>query len=74
MTQHLEIEKRFLIPTAKLADIIVLELEFQNDADLADFEKNANLDLKDITNVEWLAGGRLAETDADDLEKKLAEL
>lgn len=54
--------------------LAVLEFEFQNDADLADFEKNANLGLKDITNVEWLAGGKLAETDADDLEKKLAEL
>lgn len=54
--------------------LVVLEFEFQNDADLADFEKNADLGLQDITNIEWLAGGRLAEIDAEELRRKLSKL
>lgn len=53
------------------AGLVVVEFEFQNDADLADFEANAKLDLLDITNVEWLAGGRLAEIDSQNLKEKI---
>lgn len=51
--------------------LVVVEFEFQNDADLADFEANAKLDLLDITNIEWLAGGRLAEIDSQNLKEKI---
>lgn len=51
--------------------LIVVEFEFQNEADLADFEANADLGLIDITNIEWLAGGRLAEIDGATLQDKL---
>ncbi len=53
------------------AGLVVVEFEFQNDADLADFEANAKLDLLDITNMEWLAGGRLAEIDSQNLKEKI---
>ena len=56
------------------AGLVVVEFEFQNEADLSDFEQNANLDLVDITNVEWLAGGRLAEIDGETLKEKLKEI
>lgn len=56
------------------AGLVVVEFEFQNEADLSDFEQNAKLDLVDITNVEWLAGGRLAEIDGETLKEKLKEL
>lgn len=51
--------------------LVVLEFEFANDADLEDFNNNQQLGLIDITNEEWLAGGRLAEIDATTLRKKL---
>lgn len=51
--------------------LTVVEFEFQNEADLADFETNADLGLIDITNIEWLAGGRLAEIDGTTLQDKL---
>ena len=51
--------------------LTVVEFEFQNEADLADFEANADLGLIDITNIEWLAGGRLAEIDGATLQDKL---
>ena len=54
--------------------LVVVEFEFQNQADLEDFENNAKLDLIDVTNVEWIAGGRLAEIDADALKAKLKEV
>lgn len=54
--------------------LVIVEFEFQNEADLADFEENAKLDLTDITNVEWLAGGRLAEIDAATLRERLEEM
>ncbi len=56
------------------AGLVVVEFEFQNEADLSDFEQNAKLDLVDITNVEWLAGGRLAEIDGETLKEKLKEI
>lgn len=56
------------------AGLVVVEFEFQNEVDLSDFEQNAKLDLVDITNVEWLAGGRLAEIDGETLKEKLKEL
>lgn len=56
------------------AGLVIVEFEFQNEADLADFEKNAKLDLVDITNVEWIAGGRLAEIDSDVLKQKLKSI
>lgn len=56
------------------AGLVIVEFEFQNEADLADFEKNAKLDLVDITNVEWIAGGRLAEIDSDTLKQKLKSI
>lgn len=54
--------------------LVILEFEFQNEADLADFEKNADLGLIDVTNIEWVAGGRLAEIDAATLAKKMKTL
>ena len=36
--------------------------------------KETKLDLPDVTNVEWLAGGRLAETSLKDIESKLKSL
>ena len=54
--------------------LIVVEFEFQNEADLADFEAHANLELIDITNIEWLAGGRLAEIDGATLQAKLDQI
>ena len=54
--------------------LTVVEFEFQNEADLADFEANADLGLIDITNIEWLAGGRLAEIDGATLQDKLEAL
>lgn len=54
--------------------LFIVEFEFQNEADLADFEQNAKLGLIDITNVEWLAGGRLAEIDGETLKEKLREI
>lgn len=53
--------------------LAVVEFEFQNKADLANFEKESKLTLPDITNMEWLASGRLAETDAESLQDKLKE-
>ena len=43
--------------TGRHSGLVVVEFEFQNEADLADFEQNTKLDLIDITNIEWLAGG-----------------
>lgn len=54
--------------------LVIVEFEFQNQADLEDFENNAKLDLIDVTNVEWIAGGRLAEIDADAFKAKLKEV
>lgn len=51
--------------------LAVLEFEFKDDEDLDDFINNHKLDLIDITNEEWLAGGRLAEIDGSELKKKL---
>ena len=48
-----------------------MEFEFKNDEDLEDFNSNQQLGLIDITNEEWLAGGRLAEIDGSELKKKL---
>ena len=55
----------------RLEGLVIVEFEFQNEADLADFEENSQLDFVDITNEEALAGGRLAETDAEGLKKEL---
>ena len=55
------------------AGLVVVEFEFQNEADLKDFEAHAKFAFTDITNVEWLAGGRLAEIDGETLKAKLAE-
>lgn len=60
--------------TGRLAGLVILEFEFNNEADLADFEKNAKLELLDITNVKGLAGGSLADTSVEGLQKKLARL
>ena len=54
--------------------LIVIEFEFKDESDLAKFMKEARLDLPDVTNVEWLAGGRLAETSLKDIESKLKSL
>ena len=54
--------------------LVIVEFEFQNEADLADFEKNAKLNLVDVTNIEWIAGGRLAEIDSDTLKQKLESI
>ena len=54
--------------------LVVVEFEFQNEEDLSDFEQNAKLDLVDITNIEWLAGGRLAEIDGETLKARMAEI
>lgn len=60
--------------TGRHAGLVVVEFEFQNKADIADFEKNIKLNLIDITNIEWLAGGRLAEIDAKTLKHKLSQI
>ena len=57
--------------TGRHAGLVIVEFEFQNKTDLANFEKNANLDLLDVTNIEWIAGGRLAEIDAQTLKQKI---
>lgn len=54
--------------------LVTIEFEFQNEADLADFGEKADLGLRDITNVEWLAGGRLAEIDGEMMRRKLKEI
>ena len=59
--------------TGRHSGLVVVEFEFQNEADLVDFEQNTKLDLIDITNIEWLAGGRLAEIDAEILTQRMAE-
>lgn len=60
--------------TGRHAGLIVVEFEFKNEAELADFEKNMHLNLVDITNIEWLAGGRLAEINAETLKQKISEI
>lgn len=60
--------------TGRHVGLVIVEFEFQNEADLAEFEQNNNLNLVDITNIEWLAGGRLAEIDAEILHQKLSTL
>ena len=60
--------------TGRHAGLVIVEFEFQNEADLADFEQNMNLNLVDITNIEWLAGGRLAEINAETLKQKISEI
>lgn len=60
--------------TGRHTGLVVVEFEFSNEADLAEFEQNSNLNLVDITNIEWLAGGRLAEINAETLKSKLSTL
>lgn len=60
--------------TGRHAGLVIVEFEFQNEADLADFEQNMNLNLVDITNIEWLAGGRLVEINAETLKQKISEI
>ncbi len=123
--QELEIEKRYLIPAVRLAEIkskiipdslseeefaalshgvstnvaktryqvdfdgwkgelnifsgrheglVVLEFEFPNESGLARFLATTRWDLLDITNLKWLAFGRLAETSVANLAEKLAQL
>lgn len=60
--------------TGRHAGLVIVEFEFQNEADLADFEQNMNLNLVDITNIEWLAGGRLAEINSETLKQKISEI
>lgn len=60
--------------TGRHVGLVIVEFEFQNEADLAEFEQNNNLNLVDITNIEWLAGGRLAEIGAEILHQKLSTL
>lgn len=60
--------------TGRHVGLVIVEFEFQNEADLAEFEQNNNLNLVDITNIEWLAGGRLAEIDAETLHQRLSAL
>ena len=57
--------------TGRHEGLVIIEFEFQNEADLKDFEKNESLGLIDVTNVEWIAGGRLAEIDRETLKGKL---
>lgn len=58
--------------TNRRTGLVIVEFEFQNEANLIEFEQNSNLNLVDITNVEWFAGGRLAEIDAEILHQKLS--
>lgn len=57
--------------TGRHEGLVIIEFEFQNEADLKDFERNESLGLIDVTNVEWIAGGRLAEIDRETLREKL---
>ena len=54
--------------------LAILEFEFKNNSDLLDFEKNVQLDLIDVTSIEWIAGGKLAETNFNQLKPKLTQL
>lgn len=54
--------------------LAVLEFEFPDEAELQDFLAVTSWVFPDITNLEWLASGRLAETSLADLAEKLAQL
>lgn len=54
--------------------LAVLEFEFPNEAELKRFIATTSWDFPDITNLEWLASGRLAETSYADLAERLATL
>lgn len=60
--------------TGRHAGLVIVEFEFQNETSLSSFEKNINLDLIDITNVQWLACGYLAEIDTVTLKQKLLDM
>lgn len=54
--------------------LAVLEFEFADQSDLEHFTETTRWDLPDITNLEWLASGRLAETSFANLSDRLAQL
>lgn len=54
--------------------LAVLEFEFPDETALQDFLAATSWNFPDITNLEWLASGRLAETSLADLAEKLAQL
>ncbi len=56
------------------AGLAVLEFEFADADALASFESEQRLGLIDITQLEWLAAGRLAETSYVELAPKIQTL
>lgn len=54
--------------------LAVLEFEFPNESELRRFIETTSWDLPDITQLEWLASGRLAETSLADLSDQIASL
>lgn len=60
--------------TGRHTGLAIVEFEFKNETELASFTQTIDLGLIDITNIEWIAGGRLAEIDATGLRQKLSEI
>lgn len=54
--------------------LTILEFEFSDESELERFLATTNWDLPDITNLEWLASGRLAETLFAGISNQIAEL
>lgn len=54
--------------------LAVLEFEFPDEPELERFIETTSWDSPDITNLEWLASGRLAETSLAEISDQIAEL
>lgn len=54
--------------------LAVLEFEFPDESELQRFIETTSWNFPDVTNLEWLASGRLAETSISELSKQLSEL
>lgn len=54
--------------------LAILEIEFHDQDDLKEFEQTVKLTFPDITGLEWLASGRLAEVALSELSDKIAQL
>lgn len=67
MNQNAELD----IFKGKHLGLIILEIEFKDEQILSQFENKYDVKFKDITNVEWLAGGKLPETNYDELKLKI---
>ncbi len=58
----------------RLQGLAFLEFEFPSQDALKTFENQFHADLIDVTGLEWLASGRLAETSFAELQPRLQEL